>query len=70
MLQGDESKEAGRGDTRTLDSKIVYLSQKLTPRGTKFFTNSRPMKLGIIHSIVYLNVGLLKIVFKVRKPST
>jgi hypothetical protein len=58
MLQGDDSKEAGRGDTRTLNSKIVYLGQKLTPRGTKFFTNFRPMKLDIIHTLVYLNVGL------------
>ena len=62
----DESKEAGRGDTRTPSSKIDHLGQELTPSGTKFFTNFRPMKLDIIPLLVYLNVGLLKIVVKVR----
>jgi hypothetical protein len=66
MLQGYQSKEAGRGDTRILNSKIDHLGQELTSQGTNFLTNVRPMKPDIISLLVYLNFGLLKIVLKVN----
>lgn len=64
-LQGNESKEAGRGATSILNSKIDHLSQKLTSDETNSGPNSRPIKNGNISLFVYLCFGLLEFSHKV-----
>jgi hypothetical protein len=60
-----KSKEAGKGDIKTLNSKIDHLDQKLTPRGPISSQIQRPMEPGTISFFVYPSFGRLRLPYKV-----